>query len=135
MIKGFAHICFNVSDLDASIAFYRKLGFAPAFEFLRDNGERYGIYLHIGGRCFIELFKGELAAPAEKQSYKHFCLEVDDIEATAGELRTRGIKVGEIKLGKDQSFQAWLADPDGNRIELHQYTPQSKQAICLNRAK
>ena len=34
-------------------------------------------------------------------------------------------------LGADHSWQAWLADPDGNRIELHQYTPESKQTPWL----
>jgi predicted enzyme related to lactoylglutathione lyase len=34
-------------------------------------------------------------------------------------------------LGSDGSWQAWLADPDGNRIELHMYTPESKQAPHL----
>jgi hypothetical protein len=27
----------------------------------------------------------------------------------------------------DRSHQAWIVDPDGNRIELHGYTPESKQ--------
>jgi hypothetical protein len=39
--------------------------------------------------------------------------------------------VGEVSLGSDQSWQAWLADPDGNRIELHAYTPESKQLRAL----
>ncbi|MCL5270108.1 MAG: VOC family protein [bacterium] len=61
----------------------------------------------------------------------HICLEVDDIQATAAALRERGVDVSEIKLGGDQSWQAWLADPDGNRIELHQYTPDSWQTPHL----
>ena len=85
MIKGFAHICFTVRDLDSAIAFYQdKLGFRHAFDFINDQGKRFGVYLHIGGRCFIELFQGEVGAPPEKPAYKHFCLEVDDIEKTVG---------------------------------------------------
>ena len=129
MIKALAHICFTCRDLEASIRFYQaKLGFRHGFDFINDQGKRTGVYLHIGGRSFIELFQGEVGAPAEKPSYRHFCLEVDDIEKTVAALRAEGVEVTPVKMGSDNSWQAWLADPDGNRIELHQYTPQSKQA-------
>ena len=132
MIKGFAHICFTVKDLDSSIAFYQgKLGFRHAFDFINDQGKRSGVYLYIGGRSFIELFQGELGAPAEKPAYRHFCLEVDDIEKTVAALRAQGIEVGPVKMGGDNSWQAWLADPDGNKIELHAYTEKSKQQPAL----
>ena len=132
MITGLAHVCFTVSDLDASIAFYQdKLGFRHAFDFVRDTGERFGVYLLIGGRSFIELFQGEVGERAEKPSYKHICLEVEDIDATVAELRKRGVKATDPTLGSDHSWQAWIADPDGNRIELHHYTPESKQTPAL----
>ena len=138
MITGLAHVCFTVSDLERSIQFYRDgLGLTPAFDFSDDNGRRYGLYLHAGGRSFIELFEGEVGEPAEKPSFRHICLEVDDtdaecpIESTVRSLRERGIKVSAIKLGKDHSYQAWIADPDGNRIELHGYTAESWQAPFL----
>ncbi|MBN1933491.1 MAG: VOC family protein [Anaerolineae bacterium] len=132
MITGIAHACFTVSNLERSIAFYRDgLGLTPAFDFTDDKGRRFGLYLHAGGRNFIELFEGALDERAEKQSFRHICLEVDDIEATVAALRARGVEVSEIKLGKDHSYQAWIADPDGNRFELHGYTPQSWQAPWL----
>jgi len=131
MIRGLAHVCFTVRNLDASIAFYRdKLGFAPAFDFINEKGERFGVYLHIGARNFIELFSGRPEAAAN-QSYKHFCVEVGDIEATVAQLRSKGVEVTPVKMGSDSSWQAWLNDPDGNRIELHGYTAQSKQAPWL----
>jgi catechol 2,3-dioxygenase-like lactoylglutathione lyase family enzyme len=132
MITGLAHACFTVSDLERSIRFYRDgLGLAPAFDFTDENGRRYGLYLHLGGRNFIELFVGQLGERAEKQSFRHICLEVDDIESTVRALRERGIEVSDAKLGGDQSYQAWITDPDGNRMELHQYTPASWQAPYL----
>jgi catechol 2,3-dioxygenase-like lactoylglutathione lyase family enzyme len=132
MIKGFAHICFTVTSLDGAIAFYQgKLGFRHGFDFVDDQGKRFGVYLHISGRNFIELFQGEVGAPPEKPAYRHFCLEVDDIEKTAAALRAQGIEVSRVTKGSDRSWQAWLADPDGNRIELHAYTEQSKQQPSL----
>ena len=132
MITGMAHACFTVSDLDTSIHFYQDLlGLKPAFDFRRKDGTRFGLYLHLGGRNFIELFQGELGERAEKQSYKHICLEVDDIQSTVAALRERGVEVSDPKLGGDQSWQAWITDPDGNRIELHDYTAESWQAPHL----
>ena len=132
MIRGFAHICFRVKDLDASLAFYRdSLGLKPAFDFTDENGNRFGVYLHTGGRNFIELFATDVVEVAPNPSYQHFCLEVDDLEATAKELRSKGVDVTEVTMGSDHSWQAWLSDPDGNRIELHQYTPESWQAPSL----
>ena len=132
MITGMAHACFTVSDLERSLAFYRDaLGLKPAFDFINQEGRRFGIYLHLGGRNFIELFEGQLGERAEGQSYRHICLEVDDIESAVQALRGRGIEVSDPKLGSDQSWQAWITDPDGNRIELHHYTAESKQAPYL----
>ncbi len=132
MITGIAHSCFTVSDLERSIAFYRDgLGLKPAFDFTDENGRRFGLDLHAGGRNFIELFEGNLGDRADGQSFRHVCLEVDDIQATVHDLRERGVEVTDPKLGGDQSWQAWIADPDGNRFELHQYTSQSWQGPAL----
>jgi lactoylglutathione lyase/glyoxylase I family protein len=132
MITGLAHVCFVVSDLDASITFYRdKLGLRPAFDFINDKGERFGIYFRLGHRTFLELFRGEVGKPAERPSFQHFCLEVEDIEATVAQMKANGVAVGEVTLGSDNSWQAWLNDPDGNRIELHAYTPESKQVKAM----
>ena len=132
MITGIAHACFTVRDLERSIAFYRDgLGLQPAFDFVNEEGRRFGLYLHVGGRNFIELFQGQLNDRAEGQSFRHICLEVDYIEATVAALRGRGAEVSDPKLGKDQSWQAWVTDPDGNRFELHQYTAESWQTPSL----
>jgi lactoylglutathione lyase/glyoxylase I family protein len=132
MITGIAHVCFVVSDLEASIAFYsEKLGLAHAFDFRNEAGERTGVYLHVGGREFLELFQGHPHARDDAQSYKHICLEVDDLKKTLDTLRQRGVDATEMRLGGDNSWQAWLTDPDDNRIELHQYTDASRQNICL----
>ncbi|MBD3181108.1 VOC family protein [Candidatus Poribacteria bacterium] len=132
MITGLAHVCFTVSDLEKSIDYYQnKLGFSHAFSFINEEGKKFGVYLHIGGRNFIELFQGNLDDSAKGQSYRHICLEVDDIDITVKELKSRGVEVSDPKMGSDHSWQAWLTDPDSNRIELHQYTSKSKQNVAL----
>ena len=133
MITGMAHTCFTVSNLDKALSFHRDgLGLKEAFDFVNEDGYRFGVYLYVGERNFIELFEGTLEERVEGQSFKHICLEVDDIEATVSTLRTRGVEVSPIKLGKDNSYQAWITDPDGNRMELHGYTAESWQAPSLS---
>lgn len=133
MITGIAHVCYLVSDLDASVAFYaEKLGLTPAFDFRNDAGERTGIYLHVGGRNFVELFQGAPAARDDAQSYRHLCLEVDNMKDTLTALRAQGVESTEMELGGDGAWQAWITEPDGNRIELHQYTDASLQNAHLS---
>jgi lactoylglutathione lyase/glyoxylase I family protein len=126
MITGIAHNCYRVADLEASVEFYRdKLGLKEVFDFVNESGKRTGLYVHVGGRNFIELFEG--AVPGQGGSFQHICLEVDDINQAVATLGDRGVDCSEPKLGNDRSWQSWIADPDGNRIELHQYTAESKQ--------
>jgi glyoxylase I family protein len=128
IIRGLAHVCYTVSNLERSLAFYcGKLGLTPAFDFVDDAGHKYGQYIHVGGRGFIEVFQGELGERAEGQPYRHLCLEVADFDQAVADLQARGVEVTSIKQGKDHSMQAWIVDPDGNRIELHGYTAESKQ--------
>ena len=128
MIRSLAHVCFTVRDLDASTAFYGdQLGFEQAFPFINEAGVRFGQYFHIGRGTFLELFQGDRTDLDPSQSYRHFCLQVDDLAAEVTRLREAGLTVSDTKMGSDGSLQAWLADPDGNRIELHQYTADSKQ--------
>ena len=138
MIKALAHVCFTVKDLDASEAFYRDiLGLAPAFDFLNEEGCRFGTYMHIGrsspasSRSFLEMFIGEASGAVPGQSFQHLCLEVEDVAAAVEELRARGVEATDPYFGADGSWQAWLSDPDGNRIELHSYTAESKQRASL----
>lgn len=132
MITGIAHTCFIAADLEKSIDFYQnQLGLAHAFDFRNNAGERTGVYLHVGGRNFIEIFAGKPEPVAENQPFKHMCLEVDNIETTVSDLCAKGLDVSDPKLGSDQSWQAWLKDPDGNPIELHAYTADSKQNVSL----
>ncbi len=134
MITGLSHACFTVSDLEKSIEFYRDgLGLAQAFALDIPEINLHGVYMRVGARTFIEMFQGDPVSTPGNATYKHICLEVDDIEATVAEIRGRGVEVGDISLGKDNSYQAWIADPDGNRIELHQFTADSLQVKAMER--
>ena len=77
----------------------------------------------------LELFPGGPEPdPGRPQSFMHICLRTDDIHADVERLRAAGITIDkEIKLGLDHNLQAWITDPDGNKIELMQLSENSPQ--------
>jgi len=129
MITDLGHTALRVHDLEASLAFYAKLGINESFRLNHPSGELMLIYLHIGGDRFIEIFPGgQPPDSARIGSFMHICLLTDDLHGTVEQLREQGIAiVREPKQGLDTNWQAWIADPDGNAIELMQLAPDSPQ--------
>lgn len=126
-VKSIAHVCLNVTNVEASLRFYcDQLGLRKAFDFLRKDGSRMGAYVAFPGGGFIEMFESPGAFEG-RPNITHLCIEVDDIQESVRELNARGVETTPVKLGCDQSYQTWIKDPDGTRIELHQYTPASSQ--------
>jgi catechol 2,3-dioxygenase-like lactoylglutathione lyase family enzyme len=115
----FRHVGLNVSDLDASVAFYcQHLGFTQGPAFLREDGTRSGVYLYLSHGVFLELFEKEPGALPG-----HLCFEVDDVHATVQELRKKGLDVSDVSLGRSKALMAFLKDPDGYPIELNEFSP------------
>lgn len=129
-ITDLGHPAFACFDLEATLAWYEKLGISESFRLLHDDGSLMLIYLHIAGDRFIEIFPNGPSPEErpEKQSFMHICLAVDGIEAFVEEIRGKGIDIDiEPKMGLDFNTQAWITDPDGNKIELMEYSPKSPQ--------
>jgi catechol 2,3-dioxygenase-like lactoylglutathione lyase family enzyme len=126
MITQFAHVCLNVKDLERTVDFYhRKLGLPIKFQFQK-NGKVMGAYFQAGDLNFIEAFEVKNLA-VTNTGIVHFCLETDNIEEDIRRLTGLGVACTPKKLGADQSWQTWIKDPDGNAIELHEYTGESAQ--------
>jgi glyoxylase I family protein len=134
MIKAMAHICIATKNLDKTERFYCScLGLSKKFNFI-SNGKVFGYYLRINEANFIEVFLEDTNSSEKEPQIRHFCLEVDNIDNTIEEIRSCGVSVTDKTLGRDNSWQTWLTDPNGIRIELHQYTDKSSQLVgtdCL----
>jgi glyoxylase I family protein len=112
--------------LEKSTDFYsRVLDLPVKFRFHKD-GSFFGAYFEAGNRTYVEVFQSSDDLP-DRSHIVHFCLEVDDLESAVSDLRAKGFEVSDPKLGADESWQAWIADPDGVNIELHEYTERSSQ--------
>ena len=107
------HVSVNVDDLDAAVAFYVDvLGLTRRVD--RPDLGIDGAWLDAGGQQ-VHLIVGEVP-PGKGQ---HFAVLVDDLDAVVGELRARDLRVSDpspVGAGR----QAFLADPAGNLVELHQ---------------
>lgn len=132
MIKQVAHVCISAPDLAASEGFYcGVLGLEKTFDFIKDD-QLYGFYVGTGNTTFLEVFIQNDDISQEHPLIRHFCLEVENIDDTIESVRSKGWAISDKKLGRDQSWQAWIEDPAGVRIELHQYTPESSQFTGRN---
>jgi lactoylglutathione lyase len=144
VIKQIAHLCFKTDQLDRMIAFYRDgLGAGVKFNYRRADGAVIGAYFSFGQHTFLEVFDHTDAHRRSKSikqlepleeprdpwlaRYNHFCFEVENLDAYVSLLESRQIAVTGRKVGNDRSHQAWIKDPDGNLIELQEYTLQSRQ--------
>lgn len=127
LVKQVAHTCIFARDLDAVEKFYRDVtGISPKFDFKRGD-DRIGFYLDFGNRTFVEVFlKGE-SRFEESNQINHLCFETDDIDAFMANARAHGVAVTDKKLGVDHTWQCWLADPSGVKLEIFQYTEDSMQ--------
>jgi catechol 2,3-dioxygenase-like lactoylglutathione lyase family enzyme len=139
MIKKLAHVCLFTDRLDAMITFYRDvMGFPVKFTMKDGEGFDFGYYFATGEMTFVEIFDQKRAVKqwggkivAMKSNHtahaRHFCFEVGGLEAEVSRLEKAGLHVLPVKVGMDFSKQAWIKDPDGNDIELMEYTSQSLQ--------
>ncbi len=154
--ENLAHVAFNIKDMEKALQFYCDgLGLKYAYTVMYDVvygrmkdegapeeilkrfeaflGKPWHVYLEITEGQFLELFYtyGDEPLPGNlsgKCGYQHLCLQVPDIQEAWDEVVSKGIKpTSNIRLGRDNSYQFWVADPDGNRIELMQYTEKSHQ--------
>ena len=139
-LTSIAHLAIRTRDIDAMVAFYtEKLGFAEMFRLNQDNGSLMLVYLRITDDQYLELFpNGTGDGPAGPQAVglNHLCLTAPDLDATVAGLTARGVTLTRpLQLGRDGNRQAWIADPEGNRIELMEMSPTSRQAEAIARLK
>ena len=138
-LTGIGHMAVRTRDLDTMLDFYTgTLGLQEMFRLNHDDGRLMLVYVRVTDQQFLEFFpngSGE-KPPRGNMGYDHLCLTVSDIEVTLRDLDSRGVPLAQpLKTGLDGNRQAWIVDPEGNRIELMEMAPNSKQAEALARLR
>lgn len=121
MITGINNVGIGVRDLDRSIAFYERLGFAVA-----SRDETPGAFLQ-AENAYLYLFQTAAVSPTQVRGadlaanpvgIDHVSFDVPDVDAVYARLKDS------LPFDIAPADQAWgyrmagLTDPDGNRLYL-----------------
>lgn len=110
---GVHHVSINVSNVEEAVRFYTE-GLGMSVRPDRPDFGFGGAWLDAGGQQ-VHLIEGRVPA-AQGQ---HFAVLVDGLDAVVTELRGRGLEVSDPSpVGT--SRQAFVSDPSGNLVELHE---------------
>jgi catechol 2,3-dioxygenase-like lactoylglutathione lyase family enzyme len=110
---GVHHVSVNVSDVEGCARFYTEVLGGHR----RDDRPDFGF-----GGAWIDLGGQQLhliEAPTPPNLGQHFAVQVGDMASVVEELRARGCEVTD-PVQVNANLQAFLEDPAGNVIELHQ---------------
>jgi lactoylglutathione lyase len=121
--RQYVHTCVRVRDPEASERFYRSLGFERRGRL--NFSSAYNLYLGLpGGGDVLELTvnRGHDEPYDLGTGYNHMAVAVDDLEAVLAALEPLGVRPEKppYRPGDrdDLPLIAFVADPDGYRIEL-----------------
>jgi lactoylglutathione lyase len=119
------HTSYRVTDLAASLVFYRALGYQDIGRLDADNG---------ASLTLLKFPEEDVATleivhrPADPSvdlgtGFTALVVQVDDLAATVDTLSRSGLKpeTPQQPGGADGPQTSWLTDPDGYRIELVQW--------------
>ena len=121
--NGVNHVGINVTDMNEAIAFYRtNFGFGEAAVIRDDKGQPTLAFIQVSRNTFIELGPATAERPA---GINHFGLHVDDLKAVTANLRQKGVKIDDPRVGRTISFITSVTDPAGVRMELSEIGPES----------
>jgi catechol 2,3-dioxygenase-like lactoylglutathione lyase family enzyme len=110
------HVGIYAKDYERSMEFYTKtIGLREAFTIKNNDGKPTLTYLQINRDTFLEL------APAtgdRQPGLSHIGIWPENLGATVGALRGRGVKVDDPRTGATLTSITNAIDPDGVRLEL-----------------
>jgi catechol 2,3-dioxygenase-like lactoylglutathione lyase family enzyme len=117
------HVGIYVKDFDESMRFYTQtMGLREAFTIKDQNGKPTLAYLQITRDTFLELAPATAERPA---GLSHIGIWPEDLNATIATLRQRGVKVDDAKTGSTKTSITNVIDPNGVRLELLDFLPDS----------
>ena len=125
-IKRIHHIAILTDNYEVSKQFYTNvLGFKITRETYRAERKSYKLDLAINGQYQIELFSfpeyKERNSFPESKGLRHLAFEVDDVDASVVELRSKGVDVQDVRIDEITGKRfAFFYDPNGQPLELYE---------------
>jgi catechol 2,3-dioxygenase-like lactoylglutathione lyase family enzyme len=117
------HVGIYTKDFDESMRFYTKtMGFREAFSIKDKDGKPTLTYLQLSRDTFLELAPATAERPA---GLSHVGFWPEDLNAAVAALRQRGVKVDDPRTGSTKTSITNVIDPNGVRLELLDFLPDS----------
>jgi len=118
----FLHTRIRVQNLDASIAFYQKLGYVEKERKTSPQGNQLAFLELPGNEVFLELtWSGDYKTTCP-EDLMHTCVGVPDIIAYCDQLEQAGIEIWPSawrdKFSSGERKMAFVTDPDGYEVEI-----------------
>ena len=114
IVSDLHHVSINVTDVDRALGFY--VGVLGLEVLPRPDFPFPGAWLGVGATRQVHL----IAASVPQDDGQHFAFAVDDLDAAVATIRDAGVRVTDPRpVGDTPARQAFLHDPDGNRLELN----------------
>jgi catechol 2,3-dioxygenase-like lactoylglutathione lyase family enzyme len=121
-VTGVSELVLEVADLERAERFYADVLDLPVVERWKD---REAVWLMVGDRTRIGLWTPQVGlAGGRGGTHVHYAMHVppERYDAAVAKLRERGQEVEEHRFDPyDESRAAYVADPDGNVVELWTY--------------
>lgn len=151
LIHGVAQCSFYCKDFAKMFHFYGDiLELKPVITFRNEDGTPAQAYFKVADRQFIVITDMKYVGENKwgTSSMGHYSILVKDIYDAVSRLEAKGVLITDgpsankcyfiapystaAKPAACGSMTAWVQDPEGNEIELMQYTEASMQITCLN---
>jgi len=122
-LSGIAHVAFRVADLEASRAFYNKLGYVQFSEMKRGE-QTTEAFLKVNDHQFIELYPR--LNPTQPLGLMHVCYESANLDTLHAEYLKRGLTPSDVRKAGAGNMLMVMRDSEGQTIEYTQYMPGSR---------
>jgi len=121
-ILGIAHMAFYVSDLPATLAYYKDfLGFAEPYDLKNDDGTVRIAFIKINDYQYLELFA---EPPRGDGMLNHIAFYTDNADQLRRYLISRGVQApAKVNKGRTGDKNFTVKDPDGHTVEFVEYQP------------
>ncbi len=118
-ITGFDHVTIVISDVERAVSFYRDtLGLPELSSPSTFPGAGLKVRWFQAGNQILHLYISE---KPDTLSPRHFALQVTDIQEARDFILSQNVPIREtVKIPGAERF--FIADPEGNRIEIIQWT-------------
>lgn len=121
MIK-FLHTRIRVADIEASIDFYKKLGYWEGQRKDSPQGNQLAFLELPGNDVFLELCHSPDYTDTCPEDLMHTCLGVPDVIEYCGKLESAGLEIWPAdwreKFSSGGRKMAFVTDPDGYEVEI-----------------